>query len=270
MLVRSGRGELCCSPTFAIRLFVKGAWSCSKFVMLVKLTAQGGWQLWKLPQMKGWPTWADRRCELGVWCEVLLWQSEMPLLTIHLNHSLSLSWHKFSVLHGLAGLGRIQLRASGLLMLGREACKGNRQTAAGGWSRIGYKWPSKTTSVIAVAFKNHSDVGRSGWAIGLSCSLTQNIFLFPPRQGWWQLVAGWEMWPAEPLHCFGGSAQAVVLQHCLGKPVALAMCRARSQGVQPRLLSFPQDFVLKVRLYDPQMSAFSELVLRRQNLSPQI
>lgn len=46
MLVRSGRGELCCSVTFAIRLlFVKGAWSRGTFVMLVNLTAQDGWQL---------------------------------------------------------------------------------------------------------------------------------------------------------------------------------------------------------------------------------
>lgn len=44
MLVRSGRGELCCSPAFAIRLLpVKGAWSCGKILTLVKLTAQDSW-----------------------------------------------------------------------------------------------------------------------------------------------------------------------------------------------------------------------------------
>lgn len=56
-----------------------------------------------------------------------------------------------------------------------------------------------------------------------------------------------------------------MLQLSLGKRVALATCCPGSQGAQPGLLSFPQDFALKVRIYDSQMSALSELVFGRQS-----
>lgn len=56
-----------------------------------------------------------------------------------------------------------------------------------------------------------------------------------------------------------------MLQLSLGKRVVITMCHAESRGAQRRLPSFAQCLTLKVRLYDAQVSALSELALGRQS-----
>lgn len=117
--------------------------------------------------------------------------------------------------------------------------------------------------MTAVPFQKHSEVGRR--AIGLSCSLTQFILLFLAQA---RLVAAGgrvkrvTSWATSLLQCPCSGCGAAA---SLGKCVAIATCCAGSQGAQPRFLSFPQVFTLKVRPYDPQVSALSKLVLGRQS-----
>lgn len=263
MLVRTGKGGLCYSPPFIITLlFVKGAWSCEwtgQLAALKTVSNEGMTDLGRQKMGAGsvmWMLmWPPRRCPYLPYIWTTLWSFLGICLGSFQSSMGQQGWAMFSteqiIAHAEKGnLKRLQTNNVWRLKKNwLQMTRQNHQHDSGSSSKAFRSYritesqsegtqKDQVQSLMIGSHRDRTHICRSGLAVGLPCSFTQDFVLFPPNKGggtWRQLEVLW---------CFSGSAGAVVLQLSFGKHVAPITFCAESQTPQLRLISLPPELYI--------------------------